>query len=62
MPPTAGQPPSDQTAGDAADPDSVVLRGRDISAWVEVPFDGYGWVAFDPSPPPYPTLSLMPGA
>ena len=45
-------PPSDQTAGDAADPDSVVLRGRDISAWVEVPFDGYGWVAFDPSPPP----------
>jgi len=43
---------ADQTAGDAADPDSVVLRGRDISAWVEVPFDGYGWVAFDPSPPP----------
>ena len=45
-------PPADQTAGDEADPDSVVLRGRDISAWVEVPFDGFGWVAFDPSPSP----------
>ena len=26
------------------------IRGRDISAWVEVPFEGYGWVAFDPTP------------
>jgi hypothetical protein len=31
---------------------TIPLRGSDISAWVEVPFDGYGWVAFDPSPDP----------
>jgi hypothetical protein len=31
---------------------TVPLRGSNISAWVEVPFDGYGWVAFDPSPDP----------
>ncbi|MET0863743.1 MAG: transglutaminaseTgpA domain-containing protein [Nakamurella sp.] len=32
-------------------PDTQVqLRGRNISAWVEVPFEGYGWVAFDPTP------------
>ena len=30
----------------------VALHGSNISAWVEVPFDGYGWVAFDPSPDP----------
>lgn len=27
------------------------LRGRDLTAWVEVPFEGFGWVAFDPTPP-----------
>ena len=31
---------------------AVELRGRDITAWVEVPFDGFGWVAFDPTPSP----------
>jgi hypothetical protein len=31
---------------------AVQLRGRDITAWVEVPFDGFGWVAFDPTPSP----------
>ncbi|HEY5882616.1 MAG TPA: transglutaminase-like domain-containing protein [Nakamurella sp.] len=31
---------------------TVELRGRDITAWVEVPFDGFGWVAFDPTPSP----------
>jgi len=30
----------------------IDVRGSDISAWVEVPFDGVGWVAFDPSPSP----------
>lgn len=24
--------------------------GADMTAWVEVPFEGYGWVAFDPLP------------
>ncbi len=41
---SAGGAPSGGSAGE------VELRGRDISAWVEVPFDGFGWVAFDPSP------------
>ncbi|WP_430591629.1 transglutaminase-like domain-containing protein [Humidisolicoccus flavus] len=27
------------------------LVGGDIHAWVEVPFEGYGWVPFDPTPP-----------
>ncbi|MDR0285633.1 MAG: DUF3488 and transglutaminase-like domain-containing protein [Propionibacteriaceae bacterium] len=26
------------------------VRGSDVHAWVEVPFDGVGWVAFDPTP------------
>lgn len=27
------------------------VRGQDLTAWVEVPFDGFGWVPFDPTPP-----------
>ncbi|MEA5454698.1 transglutaminase-like domain-containing protein [Sinomonas sp. JGH33] len=27
------------------------LKGKDVHAWVEVAFEGYGWVAFDPTPP-----------
>jgi hypothetical protein len=38
------------SGGSAPTDGEVELRGRDISAWVEVPFEGYGWVAFDPSP------------
>ena len=30
---------------------TVPLTGADITAWVEVPFDGWGQVAFDPTPP-----------
>ncbi|MGO2751517.1 MAG: transglutaminase domain-containing protein [Pseudoclavibacter sp.] len=26
------------------------VRGSDVTAWVEVPFEGFGWVAFDPTP------------
>ncbi|SDO39994.1 Transglutaminase-like superfamily protein [Nakamurella panacisegetis] len=29
---------------------TVPLTGADVTAWVEVPFDGWGWVAFDPTP------------
>ena len=28
------------------------VRGRDAHAWVEVRFMSYGWVTFDPTPPP----------
>ena len=27
------------------------VTGDDIAAWVEVPFEGRGWIAFDPTPP-----------
>jgi len=43
----AGAAPDNPAAGDR-----VQIRGRDISAWVEVPFEEYGWVAFDPTPAP----------
>jgi transglutaminase-like putative cysteine protease len=29
---------------------TVELHGGDIDAWVEIAFDGYGWVPFTPSP------------
>lgn len=29
----------------------VELTGSDVHAWVEVPFEGHGWVRFDPTPP-----------
>ncbi len=29
----------------------VALTGGDMHAWVEVPFEGHGWVRFDPTPP-----------
>ena len=41
--------------GDPGDPageatTARTLRGSDVTAWVEVPFSGVGWVAFDPTP------------
>ena len=30
---------------------TVSLTGSDVRAWVEVPFEGYGWVPFDATPP-----------
>ena len=29
----------------------VSITGKDTHVWVEVPFEGAGWVAFDPTPP-----------
>jgi hypothetical protein len=29
---------------------NVALRGADADAWVEIAFEGYGWVPFDPVP------------
>lgn len=35
----------------AADPGTeIAVTGRDVRAWVEVPFDGLGWVSFFPRP------------
>ena len=39
--------PEDAAATDGA----VTITGADTHAWVEVPFAGAGWVAFDPTPP-----------
>src|SRR5690554_1803556 len=30
----------------------TTVRGEDVSAWIEVNTSRYGWVAFDPNPPP----------
>jgi transglutaminase-like putative cysteine protease len=29
---------------------TVAVTGADVTAWVEIPFAGVGWVAFDPTP------------
>jgi len=34
----------------ADDADEVEVVGTDVTAWVEVPFEGVGWVAFRPTP------------
>ncbi|GAA3807671.1 transglutaminase-like domain-containing protein [Cellulomonas soli] len=33
----------------------VDVTGADVQAWVEIGFAGYGWVPFDPTPPPEQT-------
>ncbi|GIG36761.1 transglutaminase family protein [Cellulomonas pakistanensis] len=43
---------ADAAQAPAADPDApVVVTGADVHAWVEIAFEGYGWVTFDPTPP-----------
>lgn len=32
-------------------PGAVELEGSDMHAWVEIPFEGFGWVPFDATPP-----------
>lgn len=39
------------TGTDTGGAGGTPLRGRDLTAWVEVPFEGFGWVPFDPTPP-----------
>src|SRR5699024_6256984 len=36
---------------DVTDGGTVALTGDDVIAWVEVPFEGVGWVPFFPTPP-----------
>lgn len=49
-------PPAGPDAAGQADPiaptdgSGWTVRGADATAWVEVPFQGAGWVAFDPTP------------
>ncbi|MDM7853762.1 transglutaminase-like domain-containing protein [Cellulomonas alba] len=47
--------PSDKAAGSTSDgkaaSGAVAVKGRDVQAWVEVDFVGYGWVPFDATPP-----------
>lgn len=39
--------PNDDQSGK----ESITFTGKDISAWVEINFAGYGWVPFFPTPP-----------
>lgn len=39
-----------KTDGEAA-AEAIAVTGADISAWVEIEFDGVGWVPFYPTPP-----------
>ncbi|WP_395725247.1 transglutaminase family protein [Nakamurella sp.] len=49
-------PPTGPAAADGNDPSAPAgaggwtVQGADATAWVEVPFQGVGWVAFDPTP------------
>lgn len=38
------------TAGEQVDENTYLVRGKNAHAWVEVYFDGVGWVSFDPTP------------
>lgn len=42
-----------QTADEAAQPTEgdFVATGDNLHTWVEIPFEGYGWLPFDPTPP-----------
>ncbi|WP_051640097.1 transglutaminase domain-containing protein [Cellulomonas sp. URHE0023] len=46
--------PSIDADGESAD-GSTTVTGKDIQAWVEIAFQGYGWLPFDPTPPPEQT-------
>ncbi|MET1042520.1 MAG: transglutaminase-like domain-containing protein, partial [Microbacteriaceae bacterium] len=35
---------------DVKEGETVTITGDDVTAWVEVPFQGVGWVAFSPTP------------
>ena len=34
----------------ATDGDAKTVTGEDVKAWVEIPFEGLGWVSFDVTP------------
>ncbi|GAA1852614.1 transglutaminaseTgpA domain-containing protein [Microbacterium koreense] len=42
-----GYYPDEERSGEAV----FTATGADVHAWVEINFDGFGWLAFDPTPP-----------
>jgi hypothetical protein len=36
--------------GSETDPHTYEVKSTDLHSWVEVPFNGYGWVPFEPTP------------
>jgi hypothetical protein len=48
--PATGDDTPDQGNPIGPDGQAWTVRGSDATAWVEVPFEGIGWVAFDPTP------------
>lgn len=49
------------TRGRSSGDDTRVLTNRNLHAWTEVYFDGFGWVPFDPTPGTSVTGSSSPG-
>ncbi|HSL12075.1 MAG TPA: DUF3488 and transglutaminase-like domain-containing protein [Actinomycetota bacterium] len=45
---TEGTPDGGDLAGDGSG--TYTLSTRNLHSWVEVPFEGYGWLAFEPTP------------
>lgn len=64
---TQGDASTPETAGPKGSADTeYVVRGRNAHAWPEVYFEGYGWVAFEPTPgrgnPATTSFTGIPGA
>ena len=54
--------PSPESLSELATGTTVEVYEADIEAWVEVPFDGHGWVAFDAGPPDTQTEEIDDGS
>jgi transglutaminase-like putative cysteine protease len=47
--------------GTLQDDGSYLVQSKDAHAWVEVKFEGYGWLPFEPTPGDGPHLNAEPG-
>jgi hypothetical protein len=48
--------------GTLQDDGSYLVQSKDAHAWVEVKFEGYGWLPFEPTPGDGPHLNADPGS
>ena len=58
--PQSGAEPGSAGGEPASAGTPIEVTGADIRAWVEVPFAGHGWVAFDATPPESKTVDEDP--
>ena len=54
--------PAEQALSDLSTGEPVEVHEADIEAWVEVPFIGHGWVAFEAGPPDTQTEEIDDGS